>query len=124
MQGRYSHARQMKRAAKKTQKLKTYLGRVTRDIERKANHKDPVLSQLLNQANRLLRQQRGDKNKLYSVHAEEVECIAKGKVHKRYEFGNKASFVSTSKSNWLVSAQSLEGNPYDGAYLGECTQTR
>ena len=57
------------------------------------------------------------KNKLYSVHAPEVECIAKGKVHKRYEFGNKASFVTTSKDNWVVGAQSLQGNPYDGHTL-------
>ena len=46
-----------------------------------------------------------------------MECIAKGKVHKRYEFGNKASFVTTSKSNWVVGAQSLKGNPYDGHTL-------
>ena len=117
MQGRYSHARQMKRAARQTRKLKTYLGRVVRDIDRKATDKDEELGDLLSLAVRLLAQQKKDKNKLYSVHATEVECIAKGKVHKRYEFGNKASFVTTSKSNWLVGAQSLQGNPYDGHTL-------
>ena len=35
-QGRYAHARQMKRAARETRRLKTYLGRVMRDIGRKA----------------------------------------------------------------------------------------
>ena len=126
MQGRYSHARQMKRSAKQTRKLKTYLGRLVRDIERKALNKDEALLALLDRANRLLVQQRSDKHKLYSVHAEEVECIAKGKVHKRYEFGNKASFVTTSKGNWLVGAQSLVGNPYDGhtlAYALEQVET-
>ena len=117
MQGRYRHARQSKRAAKQTRKLKTYLGRVIRDIERKATEKDQGLVELLDRAKRLYAQQRKDKNKLYSVHADEVECIAKGKVHKPYEFGNKASFVTTSKSNWLVGAQSLQGNPYDGHTL-------
>jgi IS5 family transposase len=117
MQGRYSHARQMKRAAKQTRKLKTYLGRVIRDIERKVGRQDEALQMLLDRANRLHKQQRQDKNKLYSAHAEEVECIAKGKVHKRYEFGNKASFVTTSKNNWVVGAQSLKGNPYDGHTL-------
>ena len=117
MQGRYSHARQSKRAAKQTRKLKTYLGRVIRDIERKALDKDEALQALLARANRLYIQQRRDKNKLYSVHADEVECIAKGKVHKPYEFGNKASFVTTSNSNWVVGAQSLKGNPYDGHTL-------
>jgi len=122
MQGRYSTARQSKRAAKQTRKLKTYLGRVVRDIERKVVDKDNKLAELLAQANRLIAQQRQDKNKLYSVHAPEVECIAKGKVHKRYEFGNKASFVTTSKGNWVVGAQSLQGNPYDGHTLGSALE--
>ena len=117
MQGRYSYARQMKRAARQTRKLNTYLGRVVRDIDRKAVNKDDQLKALLARANRLLVQRREDKNKRYSVHAPEVECIAKGKVHKRDEFSNKASFVTPSKSNWLVSALSLQGNPYDGHTL-------
>jgi len=117
MQGRYSHARQMKRSARQTRKLKTYLGRVVRDIDRKALNKDAELMQVLAQANRLLSQTKKSKNKLYSIHAPEVECISKGKVHKRYEFGNKVSFVTTSKSNWLVGAMSLQGSPYDGHTL-------
>jgi IS5 family transposase len=121
-QGRYAHARQMKRAAKMTRKLKTILGRVVRDIERKARkirgqiHDEP-LRELLALAHRLLLQKRDTKNKIYSVHAPEVECIAKGKAHKRYEFGCKASVATTSKSNWIVGAQALHGNPYDGHTL-------
>ena len=61
MQGRYSHARQMKRAAKQTRKLKTYLGRVIRDIERKTDGQDEALQVLLNRASRLHKQQRKDK---------------------------------------------------------------
>jgi len=121
-QHRYAHARQMKRAAKMTRKLKTILGRVVRDIERKAcktrgEIRDEPLRELLALARRLLAQQRDSKNKLYSVHAPEVECIAKGKAHKRYEFGCKASVATTSKSNWIVGAQTLHGNPYDGHTL-------
>lgn len=52
-----------------------------------------------------------------SAHEPYVRCIAKGKIHKRYEFGSKASFITTSKDNWVVSAQSLD-NPYDGHTLG------
>ncbi len=121
-QGRYAHARQMKRAARMTRKLKTYLGRIVRDIERKAEKygdplSQPILHQQLQIAHRLLTQTRMSKNKIYSIHAPEVECIAKGKVHKRYEFGCKASFVTTSKNNWIVGAQALHGNPYDGHTL-------
>lgn len=116
-QGRYSHARQMKRAQKETKKLKNYLGRVTRDIRRKATVIDTGLEELLLLSERLLAQKREDKNKLYSVHAPEVECIAKGKVHKRYEFGCKVSVATTSRHNWVVGIQALHGNPYDGHTL-------
>ncbi len=117
MQGRYARARQRRRSAKETRQLKTWLGRVVRDVERKMPPGDAVLPELLGQARRLLAQERHDSNKLYSVHAPEVECIAKGKAHKRYEFGCKASFATTSKGNWLVAADSLPENPYDGHTL-------
>jgi len=121
-QGRYSHARQMKRARKETKKLKTYLGRVTRDMRRKAPATDPGLHELLTLSERLLAQERHDKNKLYSIHAPEVECIAKGKVHKRYEFGCKVSVVTTSRDNWVVGMQAHHGNPYDGHTLSGVLQ--
>ena len=117
MQGRYARARQMRRAAAKTRELRTYLGRVLRDVSRKVPHPDAELAALLERAERLWRQRRGDTGKVYSVHAAEVECIARGKAHRRYEFGCKASFAATSKGNWIVSARSLPGNPYDGHTL-------
>jgi transposase, IS5 family len=121
-QGRYAHARQLKRAAKMTRQLKTILGRVLRDIQRKAPSiqgqiADEPLRELVALAERLLAQTRTSKHKLYSVHAPEVECLSKGKAHKRYEFGCKTSVATTSKSNWIVGAQALHGNPYDGHTL-------
>jgi IS5 family transposase len=121
-QGRYAHARQMKRAAKMTRGLKTILGRVLRDIERKAGKiqgqiADEPLRELVAMAQRLLQQTRTSKHKIYSVHASEVECLAKGKAHKRYEFGCKASVATTSRSNWIVGTHALHGNPYDGHTL-------
>ena len=121
-QGRYAHARQMKRAAKMTRQLKTILGRVLRDVQRKAPSLqgrivDEPLGELVALAERLLAQTRTSKNKVYSVHAPEVVCIAKGKAHKRYEFGCKASVAATSKNNWIVGAHALDGNPYDGHTL-------
>jgi len=121
-QARYAHARQMKRANRMTRKLKTILGRVMRDIQRKrAEYGNPmnqlVLDRQLQLAERLLAQTRHSSNKLYSIHAPEVECLAKGKARTKYEFGCKASFVTTSKNNWIVGAQALHGNPYDGHTL-------
>jgi transposase, IS5 family len=120
MQGRYAHAKQMKRARKETKKLKNYLGRITRELRRKAGESlPPALDELLCLSERLLGQQKKDKNKLYSCHAPEVECIAKGKAHKRYEFGCKVSVASTSRDNWVVGIQAHHGNPYDGHTLND-----
>ena len=117
MNGRYAHARQMKRAKKEQKKLKNYLGRVYRNILRNCPQPDEELATLLAHAKRILTQRRTDKNKLYSIHAPEVECIAKGKVHKKFEFGCKVSVVTTSKDNWIVGAEALPGNPFDGHTL-------
>ena len=118
-QSRYRCARQLKRALKQTRKLRTYLGRVIRDIERKLPQPDTGMLSLLERAKRIYQQQRNDSNKVYSMHAPEVECIAKGKAHKRYEFGCKVVFVTTSASNWIVGTQAVHGNPYDGATLNQ-----
>lgn len=116
-QGRYSHARQLKRARKATKRLKTMLGCVYRDILRKTNDFDDELKELMSMADRLLKQKKDDKNKLYSIHAPEVECISKGKVHKRYEFGCKVGMATTSRDNWIVAIHAVHGNPYDGHTL-------
>lgn len=116
-QGRYAHAQQMKRARRETKHLRLYLGRVIRDIRRKCEQPAPALQRLLERAERILRQQRHDTKKLYSLHAEEVECIAKGKAHKPYEFGCKVAVVTTAKRNWVVGIEAVHENPYDGRTL-------
>ncbi len=118
-QGRYGHARQFKRAGKCTRQLKTLLGRVVRDIRRKAEVIDGELGTYLQRADQLLSQQRDSKNKLYSIDAPEVECISKGKAHKRYEFGCKVSVATTNIGDWVVGVQALHGNPYDGHTLAD-----
>jgi IS5 family transposase len=117
MSGRYAHARQMKRAKREQKKLKNFLGRVYRNILRNCPQPDALLAELLHNAKRLLTQQRHDKNKLYSLHAPEAECIAKGKAHKKYEFGCKVSVATTSRDNWIVGVEALHNNPFDGHTL-------
>ena len=116
-QSRYARASQFKRAKREAKKLRIYMGRIKRDIERKVENPNEEIKETLEKANILFNQQKEDKNKLYSIHAPEVECIQKGKVHKKFEFGCKVSFVTTSKNNWIVSAQAIHGNPYDGHTL-------
>jgi transposase, IS5 family len=114
---RYAHARQMKRARACTRKLKTQLGRVIREVQRQAAEPSMKLDKLLQTAHRIYTQQRHDKNKIYSVHEPEVQCIAKGKAGKQYEFGNKVSIAVSSRGGWFVGAKSFTGNPYDGHTL-------
>ena len=117
---RYAHARQYKRMRRQVRKLHTYLGRVVRDIERKIAtdaQLQSVFGDELTLARRLLAQKKDSSNKLYSLHAPEVECISKGKAHKRYEFGVKASIAVTNRSNFVVGGLALPGNPYDGHTL-------
>jgi transposase, IS5 family len=92
-QGRYRAARQLQRARRETRKLRTYLGRVLRNVERGKLKLSPKQTQVVSVARRILAQQRADHGKVYSVHAPEVECIAKGKVPKHYEFLMLTDFV-------------------------------
>ena len=122
---RYAHARQFDRAGKALRKLKTYLGRVIRDIARKIDGEPPLetaFASLLSLARRVRDQQRGQRgHKVYSLHAPEVECIGKGKPHKPYEFGVKVSVATTLKrckgGQFVTHVQALPGNPYDGHTL-------
>ena len=115
--GRYAHARQIRRMHREVKTLRTYLGRVVRDIERKATETPEALEDELQMAKRLLEQKRNDSDKLYSLHEPHVACISKGKAHKKYEFGNKVSFCVTNHEGFILGAHSLEGNPYDGHTL-------
>jgi transposase, IS5 family len=125
---RYAHAKQFKRAGRALKTLKTYLGRVIRDIERKIEGnvwlKEIIFKGILSRAKRVHAQEKGQRGpKVYSLHAPEVECIGKGKAHKPYEFGVKVSVATTlahSKGGQFVThAKSLPGNPYDGHTLAK-----
>jgi IS5 family transposase len=116
-QSQYAQAKQMKRARRETNRLRTMLGRVMRDIIRKSVNPTDKLIDLLFIAECIHTQQKTDKHKIYSVHATEVECIAKGKAHKQYEFGAKVSIVTTSNNDFVVGIDAVAVNSYDGATL-------
>jgi len=124
-QQRYAHAKQFKRASQCLRKLKTYLGRVIRDIQRKIASDEALkaaFAQALSLSHRVLTQKkRQDAPKLYALHAPEVECIGKGKAHKPYEFRVKVSIATTvapsQDGQFVLHAKALSGNPYDGHTL-------
>lgn len=68
---------------------------------------------------RVLDQKPKDKNKIYSLHEKQVYCIAKGKDHKQYEYGNKVSIASTAKGNLIIGVVSHEKNMHDSHTLPE-----
>ena len=122
---RYAHAKQFQRANRALKTLRTYLGRVTRDIGRKIAG-DSGLKQIFAHPLRLARRvreqrprQRGPK--VYSLHAPEVECIGKGKAHRPYEFGVKVSVATPLRrcrgGQFVAHVAALPGNPYDGHTL-------
>lgn len=124
--GGYAHAKQFKRLRRTVKRQRTILGIILREIKRKlstAKAESPAslarLVSLMARAERIRTQQRKDKNKLYALHAPEVECIGKGKARKPYEFGVKASIAITHRSGLMVGARTFPGNPYDGHILKE-----
>ena len=122
---RYAHAKQFKRANKALRKLRTYLGRTIRDIERKIKGKqelEPLFARPLHLAGRVHKQDRRQRGpKVYSLHAPEVECIGKGKAHRPYEFGVKVSVATPvyrcRGGQFVAHVAALPGNPYDGHTL-------
>jgi IS5 family transposase len=120
--GRYDHARQYQRMRREIRKLRTWLGRVIRDVQRKGGEITGALKAKVDTAQRLYEQRRDSKNKLYALHAPEVECIAKGKARTPYEFGVKTSVAVTAKEGLVVGMRSMPGNPYDGHTLEEAIE--
>jgi IS5 family transposase len=121
--GRYAHAKQYKRMRAAIKTLRTRVGRVQRDVQRQLA-KLPEQAQargqdLLQRVSRILTQKTKDKNKLYALHAPEVECISKGKARNPYEFGVKVTLATTLKEGLVVGMRSMPGNPYDGHTLDE-----
>ena len=126
MAGRYAHAKQFNRHRRELRFLRTRLGRLIRDIRRKIAGQaglETVFHEPLARARQIRSQQQRQRGwKLYSFHAPEVECIGKGKARTPWEFGVKASIVTTNSrapgGQFVLHAAALPGAPYDGHTLG------
>ena len=127
---RLMHTRGHKQALRWVRKMKTWLGRLIRDIRRKIAGNEALeatFKTALGRAEKILGQQPGDKHKLYAFHAPEVECIGKGKARTRYEVGVKTSIATTNErckgGQFVLGAMALPGNPYDAhALAGQIDQ--
>ena len=106
-----NHPKNWKKAKKADRSLRTIAGRLLRELRRNLgdNHNYDEQIEIFT---RVVNQKKSDKNKIYSIHEPDVQCISKGKEHKKYEFGNKVSIVR-SITGLILGALSFR-NEYDG----------
>ena len=118
-----THPKRKKKADAAKRKLKTIAGRLVRELERKLP--DGARAGELEIFKKVLAQEKNSKDKIYSLHEPEVYCMSKGKAHKKYEYGNKASVALTQKTGIIVGAKTFRTNVYDGHTLEDVlAQTR
>ncbi len=116
-QSRYMHTEKEDKVKEYSFELRRCLGKIVRDFQNsKLVFNNKTRKEILI-ARSIYFQEKKSKNKIYSFHAPEAECIAKGKLHKEFEFGNKVSIAATNSGGWLVGALAFHGNPYDGHTL-------
>jgi len=109
-----SHPKRFKKAKKAQQKLKTLAGRQLRELDRCLGRKAKKLyADDLKLYTKVIQQKKNDKDKIYSLHKPFTCCIAKGKAHKPYEFGNKIGLMVNPKSLVVLAIESFAGNPHD-----------
>jgi IS5 family transposase len=111
------HPRRAKQARKAKKRLKTIANIQLRELERKMNEAQKKrYAEDFDLYSRVVNQQKNDKDKVYSLHKSFTRCIAKGKPHKQYEFGNKVGLVTTGKKGKkiITAIKAFLDNPFDG----------
>jgi IS5 family transposase len=110
-----NHPKNKGKARKADKKVKTIAGRLVRELERKL---PPSLYQdTLALFKQVLAQKKTDSDKIYSLHEPHVQCISKGKEHKKYEFGSKVSIITTKNTGVIIGAINIEKNVHDSKTL-------
>jgi len=110
------HPKNYKKAVKADRKIKTIAGRLLREIERKLSPSAKYQTDL-ELFKKVLTQKRNDTQKIYSLHEPHVQCISKGKEHKKYEFGTKVSIITTKNTGVIIGAINIAKNDYDAHTL-------
>ena len=98
-----NHPKNARKARKADRKLKTIAGRLVREAERNLADRNllDTYKEKISLYERVLKQKRNDKDKVYSLHEPEVKCIGKGKERKKYEFATRCrSPEATAASSW------------------------
>ena len=112
------HPKRKKKAVAARKKLATMAGRLIRELERKLPEgKLEEYRPHLELYKRVINQEKNEGNKIYSLHEPQVSCIAKGKAHKKYEFGSKVVLVRGAKTGVITAGCNFQGNPHDSRTL-------
>ena len=106
-----NHPKNRQKALRADRKLRTIAGRLVRELKRNLGE-NSLYTELIDRFQTILSQRRNSRKKLYSIHEARVQCISKGKEHKKYEFGNKVSIIR-SATGIILGAMSFR-NEYDG----------
>ncbi len=113
------HPKRAKKARASQKKLRTLAGRQLRELERELPAKLlEIYRPIFSIYHKAITQKRTDKDKIYSLHKPHTACIAKGKVHKKYEFGNKIGLMVNPKTLVIQAIESFKGNPHDSKTIG------
>jgi IS5 family transposase len=108
------HPKRRRKAKQSQRRLRTLAGRQLRELGRLLSKE--ALDKYAEQLQlywKAIEQKKMDKNKVYSLHKPFTSCIAKGKPHKPYEFGNKVGLLINPKSLVILGIDAFEGNPHD-----------
>ena len=114
----FRHPKKIKKARAAMKRLKTIVGILMRDISRNMSQEQLEKHQeTFELFEKVTKQQIKDSNKIYSLHENHIYAIAKGKDHKKYEYGTKASLVTTMKSNIIIGVAAHQKNEHDSKTL-------
>lgn len=110
----FRHVKKRSSAKKAVKRLRTIASILMRELARKLDN-DVLLTYQddFDLYTKVLSPKPKDSNKIYLSHEPQIYCIAKGNDHKPYEYGLKASIVSTAYGDIILSAMSFAENIHD-----------
>jgi|GEM_PF-1190938 len=120
----FRHPKKFKKAKAAMKRLKTIMGILMRDIQRNlCEDKQSNYQETFELFANVIDQKQKDKSKVYSIHEPHIYAIAKGKDHKKYEYGTKASIVTTKDSGIIVGVVAHDKNEHDSKTLQTAIQS-
>lgn len=114
----FRHPRKIKKARSAMKRLRTIAKTLIRDLDR--NFSDEQHQQYAEDFYlymRVLLQEKHASNKIYSLHEPHIYAVGKGKDHKKWEYGTKASVVTAKKSGVIVGVAAHSVNEHDSKTL-------